>query len=110
MGVDVSTTRDGVLSEALEWVLLSDSPPSLLLSRRIVEAAEVKLFIPRTDFGTENFRHRGSGGDTMIEKGGELLSGDSVVVRRVVHVEDEVNLLVKGSSGGDVSEGSMKGE
>lgn len=57
MGVDVSTTSDGVLSEALEWVL-SDSPPSLLLSRRIVEAAVVKLFIPRTDFGTENFSHR----------------------------------------------------
>lgn len=41
----------------------------------------------------------------MIEKGGELLSGDSVVVRRVVHVEDEVNLLIKSSSEGNVSEG-----
>jgi hypothetical protein len=37
-------------------------------------------------------------GVTMIEKGGELLLGDGVVVRGVVHVEDEVNFLIKGSS------------
>jgi hypothetical protein len=34
----------------------------------------------------------------MVKEGRELLLGDSVVVRGVVHVEDEVDLLVEGSS------------
>jgi hypothetical protein len=76
-----------------------------LLSLRIVEAAVVKLFIPSTDFGTaqgegglEN-RGKGRGGRyTVVQESGELLLGDGVVMRRVIHIEDEMDLLIEGPS------------